>query len=74
MAHWKVHGAHGTPTKQGLVEQGNHTFKEKISKIFREKKAELSSWCSVLGEAAYKKNIAIYAATKEISYTLQFWG
>lgn len=42
---WKVHGAHGTPTTQGLVEQGNHTFKEKISNIFREKKAELSSWC-----------------------------
>jgi len=50
------------------VEQGNRTFKENINNILRAKKVELNSWCSVLGEAAYKKNIAIHAATKEIPY------
>ena len=32
----------------------------------------LNSWCSVLGEAACKKNIAIHAATKEIPYVVLF--
>ena len=64
----QVHGAPRSPTTQGLVERGNCTFKENISNILREKKAELNSWCSVLGEAAYKKNISIHAATKEIPY------
>lgn len=48
----QVHGAPRTPTTQGLVERGNRTFKENLSKILREKKAELNNWCS---EAAYKK-------------------
>ena len=60
----QVHGAPRTPTTQGLVERGNRTFKENLCNILREKKAELNSWCSVLGEAAYKKNITIHAATK----------
>ena len=68
----QVHGAPRTPTTQGLVERGNRTFKENISNILREKKAELNSWCSVLGEAAYKKNIAVHAATKEIPYVVVF--
>ena len=51
----QVHGAPRTPTTQGLVERGNRTFKENLSNILREKKAELNSWCSVLGEAAYKE-------------------
>ena len=55
----QVHGASRTPTTQGLVERGNRTFKENLSNILREKKAELNSWCGVLGEAAYKKNIPI---------------
>ena len=57
---------------QGLVEGGNRTFKENISNILREKNAELNSWCSVLSEAAYKKNIAIHAARKEISHGAVF--
>ena len=68
----QAHGAPRTPTTQGLVERGNRTFKENLSNILREKKAELNSWCSVLGEAAYKKNIAIHAATKEIPYVVVF--
>ena len=68
----QVHGAPRTLTTQGLVERGNRTFKENISNILREKKAELNSWCSVLGEAAYKKNIAVHAATKEIPYVVVF--
>lgn len=51
----QVHGASRTPTTQGLVERGNRTFKENLSNILREKKAELNSRCGVLGEAAYKK-------------------
>ena len=66
------HGAPRTPTTQGLVERGNRTFKENISNILRERKAEHNSWWSVLGEAAYKKNIAIHAATKEISIRCSF--
>lgn len=61
-----------TPTTQGLVERGNRTFKENLSNILREKKAELNSWCGVLGEAAYKKNITIHAATKQIPYVAVF--
>ena len=68
----QVHGAPRTPTTQGLVERGNRTFKENLSNILREKKAELNSWCSVLGEAAYKKNITIHAATKQIPYVAVF--
>ena len=68
----QVHGASRTPTTQGLVEQGNRTFKENISTILREKNAGLNRWCSVLGEAAYTKNIAIHAATKEISIHCSF--
>ena len=68
----QVHGASRTPTTQGLVERGNRTFKENLSNILREKKAELNSWCGVLGEAAYKKNITIHAATKPIPYVAVF--
>ena len=68
----QVHGASRTPTTQGLVERGNRTFKENLSNILREKKAELNSWCDVLGEAAYKKNITIHAATKQIPYVAVF--
>ena len=68
----QVHGALRTPTTQGLVERGNRTFKENLSNILREKKAELNSWCGVLGEAAYKKNITIHAATKQIPYVAVF--
>ena len=68
----QVHGAPRTPRTQGLVERGNRNFKENISNILREKKAELNSSCSVLGETAYKKNIAIHAATKEIPCVVVF--
>ena len=33
---------------------------------------KLNSWCGVLGEAAYKKNITIHAATKQIPYVAVF--
>lgn len=63
----QVHGAPRTPTTQGLVERGNRTFKENLSKILREKKAELNNWCS---EAAYKKkHHHAHDATKEIPFT-----
>ena len=73
----QVHGASRTPTTQWLVERGNHTFKENLSNILREKKAELNSWWSVLGEAAYKKKTTIHAANTYIPnkfHTLYVFG
>ena len=65
----QVHGAPGTPTTQRLVERGNRTLKENLINILREKKAELNIWCS---EAAYKINITIHDATKQIPYVAVF--
>ena len=59
-----------TPTTQGLVERGNRTFKENLSKILREKKAELNNWCS---EAAYKKNITMHMMQPKKFHLLLRW-
>lgn len=67
----QVHGAPRTPTTQGLVERGNRTFKENLSKILREKKAELNNWCS---EAAYKKNITMHMMQPKKFHLLLRWN
>ena len=67
----QVHGAPRTPTTQGLVERGNRTFKENLSKILREKKAELNNWCS---EAAYKKNIIMHMMQPKKFHLLLRWN
>ena len=51
----QVHGEPRTPQTQGLVERNNRTVKENLSNILKEIQADHSSWCSKLGEAAYKK-------------------
>ena len=68
----QVHGAPRTPQTQGLVERNNRTVKEKLSNILKEIQADHSSWCSKLGEAAYKKNITIHRVVRETPYRLVF--
>lgn len=68
----QVHGAPRTPQTQGLVERNNRTVKENLLNIMKENKADLRTWCSKLGEAAYKKNITIHRAIKETPYKLVF--
>ena len=68
----QVHGAPRTPQTQGLVERNNRTVKENLSNILKEIQADHSSWCSKLGEAAYKKNITIHRAVRETPYRLVF--
>lgn len=53
----QVHGAPRAPQTQGLVERNNRTVKENLTNILKEIQADHSSWCSKLGEAAYKKKI-----------------
>ena len=68
----QVHGAPRKPQTQGLVERNNRTVKENLTNILKENQAELTTWCSRLGEAAYKKNITIHRAVKETPYRLVF--
>ena len=68
----QVHGAPRMPRTQGLVERNNRTVKENLTNILKEIQAKLSSWCSKLGEAAYKKNITIHRAVRETPYRLVF--
>ncbi|XP_068697451.1 KRAB-A domain-containing protein 2-like [Montipora foliosa] len=68
----QVHGAPRMPRTQGLVERNNRTVKENLTNILKEIQAELSSWCSKLGEAAYEKNITMHRAVREIPYRLVF--
>ena len=68
----KVHGAPRKPQTQGLVERNNRTVEENLTNILKENQAELTTWCSRLGEAAYKKNITIHRAVKETPYRLVF--
>ena len=68
----QVHGAPRTPQTQGLVERNNRTVKENLLNILKENKADLRTWCSTLGEAAYKKNITTHRAIKESPYKLVF--
>ena len=51
----QVHGAPRTPQTQGLIERNNRTAKENLTNILKEIPADVSSCCSKLGEAAYKK-------------------
>ena len=66
----QVHGAPRTPQTQGLVERNNRTAKENLTNILKEIQADLNSWCSKLGEAAYKKNITFHRAVKQTPYRL----
>ena len=66
----QVHGAPRTPTTQGLVERNNKTIKENIRNILTEKKESYNNWCTVLGEAAYKKNITVHRAVAQTPYEL----
>ena len=64
----QVHGAPRTPSTQGLVERNNRTVKENILNILKERDESLGKWCTVLGEAAYKKNITLHRAINKIPY------
>ena len=68
----QAHGAARKPQTQGLVERNNRTVKENLTNILKENQADVTTWCSRLGEAAYKKNITIHRAVKEIPYRLVF--
>lgn len=54
------------------MERHNRTVKENIRNIIQENNLQQNQWCTVLGEAAYKKNIIVNEATKETPYTLVF--
>ena len=54
------------------VERNNQTVKQNIRNILKEKKQSPNHWCQVLGEAAYKKNIAEHETTKQTPYELVF--
>ena len=68
----QVHGAPRTPRTQGVVERNNRTVKENLTNILKEIQADLSSWCTKLREAAYKKNITTHRAVRETPYRLVF--
>ena len=68
----QVHGAPRTPSTQGLVERNNRTVKENILNILKERDESLGKWCTVLGEAAYKKNITLHRAINEVPYEVVF--
>ena len=53
-----------TLSTQGLVERSNHTVKENITNILKERKENLNKWCTVLGAAAYKKNLTLHRPFK----------
>ena len=48
----QAHGAPRMPQAEGLVARNNRTVKENTTNILKEIQADLSSWCSKLGEAA----------------------
>jgi len=68
----QVHGSPRTPTTQGLVERNNKTIKENMSNILKEKEEDIQKWCTILNEAAYKKNICVHSATKKSPYEIVF--
>ena len=68
----QVHGAPRTPSTQGLVERNNRTVKENILNILKERDESLGKWCTVLGEAAYKKNITLHRALNKVPYEVVF--
>ena len=68
----QAHRAPRKPQTQGLVGRNNRTIKENLTNILKKNQADVTTWCSRLGEAAYKKNITIHRAVKEIPYRLVF--
>ena len=68
----QVHGAPRNPSTQGLVERNNRTVKENMNNILKEKKQDMKKWCSILNEAAYKKNITVHSAIKKTPYEAVF--
>ena len=68
----QVHGAPRTPSTQGLVERNNRTVKENILNILNKRDESLGKWCTVLGEAAYKKNITLHRAINKVPYKVVF--
>ena len=68
----QVHGAPRNPSTQGLVERNNRTVKENMNNILKEKKQETNNWCTILNEAAYKKNITVHTAIKKTPYEAVF--
>ena len=68
----QVHGAPRTPSTQGLVERNNRTVKENILNILKERDESLGKWCTVLGEAAYKKNITLHKAINKVPYEVVY--
>ena len=64
----QVHGAPRTPSTQGLMERNNHTVKENILNILKERGESLGKWCFVLSEAAYKKNITEHRAISQVPH------
>ena len=68
----QVHGAPRTPSTQGLVERNNRTVKENILNILKERDESLGKWCTVLGEAACKKNITLHRAINKVPYEIVF--
>ena len=47
----KVHTAPRTPQTQGSVKRKNRTLKENLTNTLKENQADLTTWCSRLGEA-----------------------
>ena len=68
----QVHGNTRTPTTQCLVECNNKTIKENMSNILQDKGKNNQTWCTILNEAAYKKNITVHSATKKTPYEIIF--
>ena len=68
----QTHGNPRTPITQGLVERNNKTIKENMSNILKEKGKNNQTWCTILNEAAYKKNITVHSATKKTPYEIVF--
>ena len=54
------------------MERNNHTVKENITNILKERKKNLNKWCTVLGEAAYKKNITLHRPINQVPYEVIF--
>ena len=61
-----------TSSTQGLLQRSNRTVKENITNILKERKENLNKWCTVLGEAAYKKNITLQRPINQVPYEVIF--
>ena len=56
------------------MERNNRTVKENILNILKERDESLGKWCTVLGEAAYKKNITLHRAINKVPYEVVVFG